>query len=119
MHLIADIGNTRMKLSVFDKSHNPLYFNVNSYNIRHILSTLKEIKDKYSIDKVFYSSVCFDRNDIFVSSVKDVLKKDVYRVTYKDVKLKGNLYEPKDSVGIDRLLATYSSICLPCGCSGA
>ena len=52
MHLIADIGNTRMKLSVFDKSHNPLYFNVNSYNIRHILSTLKEIKDKYSIDKV-------------------------------------------------------------------
>ena len=111
MYLIADIGNTRMKLAVFDKSHNPLYFNVNSYNIRHILSTLKEVKDNYKIDKVFYSSVCFDRNDIFVSSIKDVLKKDVYRVTYKDVKLKGNLYEPKDAVGIDRLLATYASIC--------
>ena len=111
MHLIADIGNTRMKLAVFDKSHNPIYFNVNSYNIRHILSALKEINGNYNIDKVFYSSVCFNKNDIFVSSVKDVLKKDAYRVTHKDIKLKGNLYEPKDAVGIDRLLATYASIC--------
>lgn len=112
MYLIADIGNTRMKLSVFKDSHNPIYFNVNSYNIRHILSALKEIKENYKIDKVFYSSVCFNRNDIFVSSVKDCLKKEVYRVIHKDIKLKDNLYEPKDSVGIDRLLASYASICL-------
>lgn len=112
MYLIADIGNTRMKLAVFDNSHNPIYFNVNSYNIRHILSALKEIKESYKINKVFFSSVCFDRNDIFISSVKDVLKKDVYRVTHKDIKLKGNLYEPKNSVGIDRILSTYASICI-------
>ena len=112
MYLIADIGNTRMKLAVFDKSHNPIYFNVNSYNIRHILSALKEIKENFKINKAFYSSVCFDRNDIFVTSVNDVLKKEVYRVTHKDIKLKDNLYEPKDSVGIDRILSTYASVCL-------
>ena len=48
MYLIADIGNTRMKLAVFDKSHNPLYFNVNSYNI-DIKRSKRQLQDRQSI----------------------------------------------------------------------
>ena len=114
MYLIGDIGNTRIKSAIFDDNHNPIYFNANEHNALGLFKTLREIKKNFDgkIDKVFYSSVSFKVNDMFVSSVQDILKKDVYRVTHKDIQLKGNMYEPKDSVGIDRLLSTYASICL-------
>lgn len=113
MYLLADIGNTRAKLAMFEENNNtPVYYKaVEHSNALNLISALNEIKKNNSnIKKVFYSSVSLKINGLFEGSIKDCFKMKAYRVTHNDVKLKDNLYEPKNSVGIDRILSTYASI---------
>lgn len=114
MHLLADIGNTRVKLAIFENNSTPIYFKaIEHSNALNLINALYEIKNSYKgIEDVFYSSVSLKINDLFESSIKDCFNMDTYKVSHSDVKLKDNLYEPKDSVGIDRILSTYASICL-------
>ncbi|MEI0517915.1 type III pantothenate kinase [Brachyspira murdochii] len=115
MYLLADIGNTRVKLAIFENNNNaPIYYKaIEHSNALDLVNALNEIKNNYSnIKNVFYSSVSLKVNDLFEGSVEDCFDINPYRVTHNDIKLKDNLYEPKDSVGIDRILSTYASICL-------
>lgn len=115
MYLLSDIGNTRIKLAIFENNNNtPIYFNAIEHNNGiDLINAIDHIKNNYSsIKKIFYSSVSIKTNDLFESSIKDHFNMDAYKVTHDDIKLKDNLYEPKNSVGIDRILSTYASICL-------
>ena len=115
MYLLSDIGNTRVKLAIFDNNNNiPLYFKaIDHSNSIDLIDSVNFIKENFtSIKKIFYSSVSIKINDLFESTIKDYFKMDAYKVTHDDIKLKDNLYEPQNSVGIDRILSTYASICL-------
>ncbi|KLI31458.1 type III pantothenate kinase [Brachyspira hyodysenteriae] len=115
MYLLSDIGNTRAKLAIFEeKNCKPLYYKaIEHSNALDLVSALNEIKNNHTnIKQVFYSSVSLKVNDLFEGSVEDCFNMKPYRVTHNDIELKGNSYEPKDSVGIDRILSTYASICL-------
>lgn len=113
MYILCDIGNSRMKVAVFEaSSHIPIYYKAHNHNIKELINILNEIKENFKIDRVVYSSVAFNINDMFIDAVKNIFKLDAYKITHKDIKLKDNLYTPKNSVGIDRLLSTYASICL-------
>lgn len=115
MYLLSDIGNTRAKLAIFEeKNCKPLYYKaIEHSNALDLVSALNEIKNNHTdINQVFYSSVSLKVNDLFEGSVEDCFNMKPYRVTHNDIELKGNSYEPKDSVGIDRILSTYASICL-------
>ena len=115
MYLLSDIGNTRIKLAIFEEKNNvPIYFKAIEHNNGiDLINSINHIKENfYNIKKVFYSSVSLKINDLFESSIKDCLNMESYRVTHDDIKLKDNLYEPKNSVGIDRILSTYASVCL-------
>lgn len=115
MYLLSDIGNTRVKLGIFEeKNSTPIYYKpIEHSNAVDLVNELNNIKNNYpNIEHVFYSSVSLKVNDLFEGSVEDCFDMKPYRVTHHDIKLKDNLYEPKDAVGIDRLLSTYASICL-------
>lgn len=115
MYLLSDIGNTRVKLAIFEeKNCQPLYYKaIEHSNALELVNALNEIKNNHAdIKQVFYSSVSVKVNDLFESSIEDCFNMKPYRVTHNDIQLKDNLYEPKDSVGIDRILSTYASICL-------
>lgn len=115
MYLLSDIGNTRAKLAIFEeKNCKPLYYKaIEHSNALDLVSALNEIKNNHTdIKQVFYSSVSLKVNDLFEGSVEDCFNMKPYRVTHNDIELNGNSYEPKDSVGIDRILSTYASICL-------
>lgn len=115
MYLLSDIGNTRVKLAIFDNNNkNPMYFKaIEHSNEAELINSIKFIQDNFkSIKKVFYSSVYLKINDLFEAAIKDYFNMDAYKVTHNDIKLKDNLYEPRNSVGIDRILSTYASICL-------
>ncbi|KLI19962.1 pantothenate kinase [Brachyspira hyodysenteriae] len=115
MYLLSDIGNTRAKLAIFEeKNCKHLYYKaIEHSNALDLVSALNEIKNNHTdIKQVFYSSVSLKVNDLFEGSVEDCFNMKPYRVTHNDIELKGNSYEPKDSVGIDRILSTYASICL-------
>lgn len=110
MYLLSDIGNTRVKLGIFeDKNNTPIYYKpIEHSNAVDLVNELNNIKNNYpNIENVFYSSVSLKVNDLFEGSVEDCFDMKPYRVTHHDIKLKDNLYEPKDAVGIDRLLSTY------------
>ena len=118
MYLLSDIGNTRVKLAIFEeKNCKPLYYKaIEHSNALDLVNALNEIKNNHHyIKNVFYSSVSLKVNDLFEGSIEDCFNIRPYRVTHNDIKLKDNFYEPKDSVGIDRLLSTYASICLENG----
>ena len=118
MYLLSDIGNTRVKLAIFEeKNCKPLYYKaIEHSNALDLVNALNEIKNNHhAIKNVFYSSVSLKVNDLFEGSIEDCFNMKPYRVTHNDIKLKDNFYEPKDSVGIDRLLSTYASICLENG----
>ena len=118
MYLLSDIGNTRVKLAIFEeKNCKPLYYKaIEHSNALDLVNALNEIKNNHHyIKNVFYSSVSLKVNDLFEGSIEDCFNMKPYRVTHNDIKLKDNFYEPKDSVGIDRLLSTYASICLENG----
>ena len=118
MYLLSDIGNTRVKLGIFKKNNcKPLYYKaIEHSNALDLVNALNEIKNNHhAIKNVFYSSVSLKVNDLFEGSIEDCFNIRPYRVTHNDIKLKDNFYEPKDSVGIDRLLSTYASICLENG----
>ncbi|AEM21074.1 pantothenate kinase [Brachyspira intermedia PWS/A] len=115
MYLLSDIGNTRVKLGIFEeKNCKPLYYKaIEHSNALDLVNALNEIKNNHAdIKKVFYSSVSLKVNDLFEGSIEDCFNMKPYRVTHNDIELKDNFYEPKDSVGIDRILSTYASICL-------
>ena len=115
MYLLSDIGNTRVKLAIFEeKNCKPLYYKaIEHSNALDLVNALNEIKNNHTdIKQVFYSSVSLKVNDLFEGSIEDCFNMKPHRVTHNDIELKGNLYEPKDSVGIDRILSTYASICL-------
>ena len=113
MYLLADIGNTRVKLALFENNNNmPIYYKaIEHSNALDLVSALNDIKNNYNnIEGVFYSSVSLKVNDLFEGSVEDCFDMKSHRVIHSDIKLKDNLYEPKDAVGIDRILSTYASI---------
>ncbi|WP_300368955.1 type III pantothenate kinase [Brachyspira sp.] len=114
MYLLADIGNTRVKLAIFEKANMPIYYKaIEHSNALDLVNALNDIKNDYNdIEGVFYSSVSLKVNDLFEGSVDDCFAIKPYRVVHNDIKLKDNLYEPKDAVGIDRILSTYASIML-------
>ena len=115
MYLLSDIGNTRVKLGIFEeKNCQPLYYKaIEHSNALDLVNALNEIKNNHAdIKKVFYSSVSLKVNDLFEGSIEDCFNMKPHRVTHNDIELKDNFYEPKDSVGIDRILSTYASICL-------
>lgn len=112
MYLLADIGNTRVKLAIFEKANLPIcYKAIEHSNALDLVNALNDVKKDYDcIDGVFYSSVSLKVNDLFESSVEDCFAMKPHRVMHNDIKLKDNLYKPKDAVGIDRILSTYASI---------
>lgn len=112
MYLLADIGNTRVKLGIFEDSHIPIYYNaIEHSNALNLINSLNNIKSDYKdIKGVFYSSVSLKVNDLFEANIEDCFNMKAYRVSHNDIKLKDNLYEPKDAVGIDRILSAYASI---------
>ena len=114
MYLLADIGNTRVKLAMFEDTNVPIYYEaIEHSNALDLVNALNKIKNNHPyIENVYYSSVSLKVNDLFEGSVEDCFNMKPYRVTHSDIKLKDNLYEPKNAVGIDRLLSTYASICL-------
>lgn len=119
MYLLADIGNTRVKLAMFEDNNSmPIYYKaIEHSNALDLVAALNEIKNNHShIKNVLYSSVSLKVNDLFEGSTEDCFNIKPYRVTHNDINLKNNLYEPKDSVGIDRILSTYASIKLE-GCN--
>ena len=112
MYLIADIGNSRIKLGCFFDSYNP-YCYFTSYHIKdEIISILTKIKENQCIEKIFFCSVKYDFNTIFCDCVREVFNIEAYMITHRDINLKDNLYEPENAVGIDRILSTFASICI-------
>lgn len=111
MHLLCDIGNSRVKIAVFDKDENPVFYTSCEHNIKEIIETFYRIKDaKYDFKNIYYVSVAKKINDMFQDSVNIVFKKDALNIIHKDILLKKNNYTPRESVGIDRLLSTYASV---------
>ena len=110
MYLMADIGNSRVKLGCFFNNYNPVFYFTSHHNREELISILLKIKEEYSIEKIYFCSVKSDFNSTFCECIKEVFNFDAYMITHKDINLKDNLYEPKNSVGIDRLLSTYASI---------
>lgn len=111
MFLFSDIGNSRIKLAVFSKDENPIYYTSCEHNIKELLASLSYLKNQMEdFDKIFYSSVASRINDMFEDAVNMSFNREAYRVTHRDINLKKNRYIPENSVGIDRLLSTYASL---------
>ena len=113
MLLIADIGNSRIKVSLFENDSNPLFFVSILHDKDELINVLLDIKNENKkIDSIFYASVKKKSNLLFEEATLEVFNIKPYEITHKDVNLKKNYYKPEDSIGIDRLLASFASIIL-------
>lgn len=111
MILVSDIGNSRIKIALFDNDINPIYFESIEHNESLILKCLNNISEKnYNIEHVYYASVNTKVNSLFEKASKCIFNINPYEITLKDFTLKENYATPKEAVGIDMILAGYAVI---------
>ena len=111
MILVSDIGNSRIKIALFDNDVNPIYFESIEHNESLILKCLNNILEKkYNIEHIYYASVNKSLNSIFEKTSKLIFNINPYEITLKNFNLKENYASPKEAVGIDMILAGYAVI---------
>ena len=110
MNLVIDVGNTLVKLAVFEDSE--LLFDVAC--IRNALKTeLEKIKKSYLIDKSIISSVAlFSKNEL--SEIEKMFPQFMLLSHNTPVPFK-NMYGTPETLGVDRIANAAASVSIyPC-----
>ncbi|MBU3009937.1 type III pantothenate kinase [Polaribacter vadi] len=104
MNLIIDIGNTRVKVAVFehDKVIELLVFNKN-----RIISEVKKILKKFQIDEAIMSSVSsisLKKTEKLQELVSLTLISSAIKTPFK------NLYRTPETLGVDRIALVFGAV---------
>lgn len=104
MNLTIDIGNTRIKLAVFDQNEVRKQLVWDKWDLKGLKSLCK----KYAIDKVALSSTAGDPEQ----KVRDYLKDNFYfiELNHKTKVPIDNLYKTPKTLGKDRLAAVIAAV---------
>ena len=98
MNLIIDIGNSKIKLAIFDSSRSIVFENFEIDNLENMI--VQTIEKYPKINQIFVSSVKYSNKhilDIFPASKSLVLFDHNFKFPFK------NLYKTPNSIGLDRL----------------
>lgn len=98
MNLCCDIGNTRIKLAVFDSSNNMVYYDVIDHDME---IELDRVYKRYTIDRVITSSTRGEKSTIehrLIERSKDLVKMDhSLKMPFE------NSYDTAHTLGKDRM----------------
>ena len=105
MHLVIDVGNTQIKIAVFEQNKQVEYLTANQ---NELLSTIKALKIKYpNIQKAIVASVGTIENSI-LSSLKNSI--EIQYLT-KECKFPFiNTYSTPNTLGIDRMVLAAGAV---------
>ena len=105
MHLVIDVGNTQIKIAVFEQNKQVEYLTANQ---NELLSTIKALKIKYpNIQKAIVASVGTIENSI-LSSLKNSI--EIQYLT-KECKFPfKNTYSTPNTLGIDRMVLAAGAV---------
>lgn len=99
MNLVADIGNTRIKIGIFE--NNGLLYN-NSFNLEEFAEKFNELNNlNFNISAIIYSSV-IDDNFFFIDFMKRYTN-NIYKLSI-NLKLPFSIkYKTPETLGTDRI----------------
>ncbi|MHB0754380.1 type III pantothenate kinase [Polaribacter sp. M15] len=104
MNLIIDVGNTRVKVAVFEQD---IIVELQIFDKKRILSEVKKISKKYHITDAIISSVAS-------ISLKDIKKiEEIVPLTLVSSTIKTpfqNLYSTPKTLGVDRIALVFGAI---------
>jgi len=106
MILVVDIGNTQIKLGIFnDKSlvKEISFITYNDFNNNN------QLLKNYSIQSVVISSVVPNLTDLMVDEIKKICAIDAFIINHKNCRLKLNVEKP-ETIGADRLCNMSAAI---------
>jgi len=105
MHLVIDVGNTQIKIAVFEQNTAVEYLTANQ---NELLSTIKALKIKYpNIRKAIVASVV-NLENIILSSLKNSI--EIQYLT-KECKFPFiNTYSTPNTLGIDRMVLAAGAV---------
>lgn len=105
MHLIFDIGNTQIKIAVFEQNKFRELFTSNQ---NELLTTVNTICIKYSnIEKAIMASSGTIKNEVLLALKK---KLDILQLTAKSNFPFTNAYSTPDTLGIDRMVLAAGAV---------
>ncbi len=105
MHLVIDVGNTQIKIAVFEQNTAVEYLTANQ---NELLSTIKALKIKYpNIQKAIVASVVNLENTI-LSSLKNSI--EIQYLTKESKFPFINTYSTPNTLGIDRMVLAAGAV---------